>query len=157
LLDIDADPSLSAYLGTTSPTNTKTLKCPSDSFHFNGASFQNNGFKDQPWTDFSSYAFNGENTRTNPIKHRPYPGIAGKRLSDTANPAKTLLMLEAAARTPYSWHNPRLRNRDYRHNNSRNTVGYLDGHVEYVRMYWKGLGSEAWQYNPPLEYAYRWD
>jgi hypothetical protein len=158
LIDVDAEPAFSAYVGSmASPTNNRTFHCPSDRFFFDGAAFQTNGFKDQIWTGFSSYAFNGENTRINPVKRRPFPGIAGERLSDIANPAKTLLMLEAAARAPYSWHNPRRRRSDYRQNNSRNALGYVDGHADYLKIFWKGPSSEAWQYNPPPEYRYRWD
>jgi hypothetical protein len=40
-------------------------------------------------------------------------------------------------------------------------VSFVDGHINYIRMYldtknvYAGHG-EAWHYNPPAEYDYKW-
>jgi hypothetical protein len=134
------------------------FKCPSDQFFFDGIKFQKSGFKDQFWTDHASYAFNGDNIRgTNNVTGAEIPGIAGKQLAHLRSPAKTLLIVEAAAMSPYSWHNPHSYKDDFRQNGSRNALGFVDGHVDYLKMFWQGKPSNASDYNPPPGYSYQWN
>lgn len=143
------------YKGKPSPSE-KLFACPSDSFYYSAGrgsgQFHNSGLCQQSFTDFTSYAFNGWNrSGTN------FPGMAGITLTSVQNPAATLLILEAAAMTPFSWHKPQKISGDYRMLNSMNMVSYVDGHVNYVKMYFdQSSPSEAWQRNPPAGYAYRW-
>jgi prepilin-type processing-associated H-X9-DG protein len=69
---------------------------------------------------------------------------------------------ELPAFTPYSWHQPK---RPFNHenstfNNSMNTVSFVDGHVAYIKMYWKGSLRPgpflAMDYDPPAGYDYQW-
>jgi hypothetical protein len=79
------------------------------------------------------------------------------RLTAVRDPAKTLLISEAAATEPFSWHKPQKKPNDYRLLNSMNMVSYVDGHVNYIRMYFPtNSGAEAWQQNPPAGYDYQW-
>jgi prepilin-type N-terminal cleavage/methylation domain-containing protein len=151
--------SYAGYHGQPSPSE-KLFACPSDTFYYTfGTSapeyYTNSGLCEQSFTDFASYAFNGGNRRaTN------FPGIAGMRLTSIRTPAKTLLILEAAAAIPFSWHKPQKAGGDYRFPNSMNTVSYVDGHADYIRMYFDTntyfMHLEAWNYNPPAGYDYQW-
>lgn len=144
--------------GKPSPSE-KLFACPSDTFYYSwgggSGQYHNSGLCAESFTDFTSYAFNGGNRNgTNA------PGLAGKRLSSVKSPARTLLILEAAAMTPFSWHKPQNAHGDYRFPNSMNMVSYVDGHVNYVRMYFDtnsyAFHSEAWNYDPPAGYDYQW-
>lgn len=143
------------YKGVASPSE-KLFACPSDTFFWSrgdgSGSYNGSGFCAQPFTDFTSYAFNGGNRNgTN------FPGIAGVRLAAVRVPAKTLLIFEAAALTPFSWHEPQKTPGDYRVLNSVNAVSFVDGHARYVKMYFDTNGAgEAWQQNPPAGYDYQW-
>jgi len=150
--------SYAGYQGKPSPSE-KLFACPADTFYytFGGGTgkYHNLGWCEEPFTDFTSYAFNGGNRRgTN------YPGIAGMRLTSVRSPSKTLLILEAAAMTPFSWHKPQKASGDYRFPNSMNMVSYVDGHVNYIKMCFDtnayALHAEAWQYDPPVGYDYKW-
>jgi len=38
-------------------------------------------------------------------------------------------------------------------------VGFIDGHVSFIKMFWnaaKTNGIEAWHYDPPTGYDYKW-
>jgi len=82
------------------------------------------------------------------------------RLTSVRSPSKTLLILEAAAMTPFSWHKPQKASGDYRFPNSMNMVSYVDGHVNYIKMCFDAnayaLHAEAWHYDPPVGYDYQW-
>jgi hypothetical protein len=147
--------SYAGYKGPPSPSE-RLFACPSDTFYWsrgNGTgSYHNSGLCAQRFTDFTSYAFNsGNRNSTN------YPGIAGVRLTAVRHPARTILICEAAAMEPFSWHKPQKDPNDYRLFNSMNMVSYVDGHASYIRMYFEtNTESEAWQYNPPANYDYQW-
>jgi hypothetical protein len=103
-------------------------------------------------TNFTSYLFNGGNTKTNP----PLPGIAGARLGSLQNPAKTVLLVEGSGFEGFSWHKP---HKELQFRDSLNEVGYVDGHVDFVRIFWNGslgvYGTPCF-YDPPQGYAYSW-
>lgn len=143
------------YNGKSS-VSEKLFACPSDTFYYSWGGgpgqFHNTGFCRQSFTDFTSYGFNGGNRRST-----NYPGIAGRRLTSVHHPARTVLIVEAAAMTPFSWHKPQKAAGDYRFPDSMNMVSYVDGHVEFVKMYIDNSSSaEAWQHDPPAGYDYQW-
>ena len=147
-----------SYTGKPSPSE-KLFACPADTFYYTwgGGSgrYHNPGLCHESFTDFTSYAFNGGNRDgTNA------PGIDGKSLTSIKAPSRTLLILEAAAMTPFSWHKPQKANGNYRFPDSMNMVSYVDGHVNYIKIYWDtniATGhSEAWHYDPPAGYDYQW-
>jgi hypothetical protein len=40
-------------------------------------------------------------------------------------------------------------------------VSFVDGHASYIKMFWdaanaSGTHLEAWQYDPPYGYGYKW-
>ena len=40
---------------------------------------------------------------------------------------------------------------------ARNVVAFVDGHVSYIKIYFDpSKQQEAWQYDPPSKYDYRW-
>jgi len=150
--------SYASYTGKPSPSE-KLFTCPADTFYytFGGGTgqYHNLGLCQETFTDFTSYAFNGGNRNgTNA------PGIAGKSLTSIKNPSRTLLIFEAAAMVPFSWHKPQKANGDYRFPDSMNMVSYVDGHVSYIKIYWDSntapFHGEAWNYNPPDGYDYQW-
>ena len=84
-------------------------------------------------------------------------GIAGMRLESIAHPARTVLIAEAPAYAPYSWHQPKkpFSDQNSKFNDSKNVVGFVDGHVSYLKMFYDG-DHFAWASNPPTKYEYQW-
>ena len=42
-------------------------------------------------------------------------------------------------------------------NDAKNMVGFADGHVSYVNIYWKAdLVTRTFNYDPPAGYDYKW-
>jgi prepilin-type N-terminal cleavage/methylation domain-containing protein len=142
-----------SYLGRSglaSPSD-KLFACPADKFFYSASGYHSSGLRETPRTGYSSYIFNAGNL----IGTNGYPGISGKSLAAVKEPSRTVLVCEAAAFTPFSWHEPGKPGLDYRFKDSRNLLSFVDGHVRYVKMYWSGVG-EAWQYDPPPGYDYQW-
>jgi prepilin-type N-terminal cleavage/methylation domain-containing protein/prepilin-type processing-associated H-X9-DG protein len=145
--------------GAPSPQD-KLFACPADTFHYdfvtNFGAYLPNGLHEQA-PDFLSYAFNGGNARTNSNA----PGIAGRTLASIKNPIKTVLVMEAPALIPYSWHNPKrpFAPENAIFNNAQNMVSFVDGHVSYIKICWGGNnppGSLALHHDPPAGYEYKW-
>src|SRR5262249_51532177 len=84
-------------------------------------------------------------------------GIAGMRLESIAHPARTVLIAETPAYAPYSWHQPKkpFSDQNSKFNDSKNVVGFVDGHVSYLKMHYDGTNF-AWASNPPPNYNYQW-
>ena len=154
------------YVGqnTASSPEDKLFACPADTYHydFNAASPTAYAYIGQPvhrraWSDYSSYAFNGGNTRTNTETGAPFPGIAGRKLSSIREPLKTILLAEMPAYYCYSWHAPQNPKVPHYFRDALNMVAFVDGHVSYIKIYYdpKQL-HEAWQYDPPTGYDYKW-
>jgi hypothetical protein len=142
------------------PAGHALFACPADRFYYPDYSSPrvSQGHHQQAKHDFSSYAFNAGNYNTN------FPGIAGLRLGAVKDPVRTVLLAEAPALWPYSWHRP-SRDFDYindsHFNNARDLLGFVDGHVSFTKMYLDtknvSIGhEEAWHYDPPPGYDYRW-
>lgn len=142
-----------------SPANG-IFACPADTFFYNLAeNFQYvpHGLHTEAVSDFSSYAFNGGNARTNSNA----PGIAGRTISSIKEPSKTVLVAEASAFTPWSWHEPKTTAAGAApmFNDAKNIVGFVDGHVSYIKMFWPGNnppGTLALHRDPPASYNYKW-
>ena len=144
----------------TSSERDQVFACPADTFHnpdYSSARVSQPHHQ-QPKYDYSSYAFNSGNYNTN------FPGIAGVKLSSIKEPVKTVLVAEAPALWPYSWHHP-SREADSinasHFNNARDMVSFVDGHVSYIKMYLDTTSvrvghEEAWHYDPPAGYEYKW-
>jgi prepilin-type N-terminal cleavage/methylation domain-containing protein/prepilin-type processing-associated H-X9-DG protein len=156
-----------SYLGMKGPPSPqdKLFACPADTFRYttrNGVVvFSPTGRHESSNANFSSYVFNGINKETtNASGNGSSLGIAGQKLSAIRHPAKTVLVTEHSSFYPYSWHKPKkpISNPDScPFSNSKNMVGFVDGHVGYIQMYWNGqAGSLAMSYNPPAEYDYQW-
>lgn len=146
--------------GASSPRD-KLFACPADVFYYDvasgGFSFLNQPAHDQAWSDFSSYGFNGGNARTNSNA----PGIAGRSVSSIKNPSRTVLVAEISAFAPWSWHQSKkpLAAVNAVFNDAKNMVGFVDGHVSYVKIHWAGNnppGSLALHHDPPAGYDYQW-
>src|SRR5262249_47435627 len=82
------------------------------------------------------------------------------------NPSPTILqvsgpMAEIAALAPYSWHDPSshgVAQYDKRwpmYKDSKNVVSFVDGHVDYIKMYYEHPVA-ACLTNPPASYDYQW-
>lgn len=141
------------YLGRAGgrTPSDKLFKCPADTFNYSFSGYHSIGECQKPETGYSSYIYNAGNT----VGTNGYPGIYGKNLTAVKEPAKTVLVGEMAAFGPWSWHNPQKSSTQYCFNGSKDVLSFVDGHVQYVRMYWSGSG-EAWQYDPPGNYDYKW-
>jgi len=168
------------YVGLkgASSAQDRLFACPADVFYY-GYMFGKRpghtsweGYVPESWcaqsnSDYSSYVFNAGNL-FNPTNSAFRPGIAGMSLSSIMHPSRTVLVAEAPALIPFSWHQPKrplyIISTTYCpnmfFNNAMNMVGFVDGHVSYMRIYWKTLSappfSPACAYDPPAEYDYQW-
>jgi prepilin-type N-terminal cleavage/methylation domain-containing protein len=167
--------------GSSSPQD-KIFSCPADLF-FPSYLLTNNptpsppynvhqSLYDQLFSDYSSYSFNGGDSvlRTDSIRGDIYTwlGLKNRKLSSIKNPSRTVLVSEASAHLPWSWHDARRSGqnaaplRGLIYNDARNMAGFVDGHVAYVKIYWNstpfpsGAYSCADCYDPPAGYEYQW-
>ena len=155
--------------GASSPQDT-LFACPADLFYPNWVFSTNpsppwhyvqKSVHDEPFLDYSSYVFNGGDnvTRTNKNKTHTIsrPGLTGVKLSAVKHPSRTALISEGSAPCPWSWHEP---SRQLQFNNAKNVVSFVDGRVNYLKIYWdstfNGGRSEAFMYDPPADYEYQW-
>jgi prepilin-type N-terminal cleavage/methylation domain-containing protein len=154
----------------------KLFACPSDTFCYHlqpeDSHYLPKPRHEQAAAYFSSYSFNGGNQFANTFTNTgfgPLPGIGGRTLASIRRPTRTALVLEAPAAFPYSWHEPKqplpVGNDLPLFNNAKDVVGFVDGHVSYIRMYWNTnmvaqgstfLVSLAFEYDPPPGYEYQW-
>ena len=161
-----------SYLGMHQPDSPqdRVFACPADTFYFNESTLAwvAQGHHEQVIYYYSSYAFNGLNLLTN-YPNVAYngllPGIGGQKLTAVKNPAKTLLVLEAAGLMPYAWHSakPQLRGGVPMYCDSPNLASFADGHAGLTKIYWNsdvrypnGGLSVAVYYDPPAGYDYQW-
>ena len=155
--------------GASSPRD-KLFQCPADTFYptwYDTNStwpyhFVQKSVHDEPLFDYSSYVFNGgDNTPRKFGRMTPtYPGLSGVKLTAVKHPSRTVLVAEVSAFAPFSWHDPSshgIANVDGTlYNDSKNVLSFVDGHVSYLKMYWKpGQGVSGW-YDPPAGYDYQW-
>jgi prepilin-type N-terminal cleavage/methylation domain-containing protein len=143
----------------------RVFACPSDTFFYdmrkNGQGYVPHPMHEQADHAFTSYAYNAGMFSTPPTTNSPgttnYYGIAGRRLETVRNPARTVLIAEVPAFSPYSWHQPKrpLIKDNATFNDARNMVCFIDGHSSYLKIYFNGK-KIAWDYDPPAGYDYQW-
>ncbi len=151
--------------GASSPQD-KVFACPADTFFYD-MSRNGRGYVPQPMHEqsdhaFTSYAFNAGQFSSPSRTNAAYTvtnnyGIAGQRLEAVLHPARTVLLAEVPAFSPYSWHQPK---RPFSKGNAlfadaKDMICFVDGHISYVKMYFDGK-KIAWAYNPPAGYDYQW-
>jgi hypothetical protein len=130
-----------SYLGLTGPASPaeKIFACPSDPT-----------IRTQATHAFTSYTFNGYETGPESL-----PRITGQRLAAVQNPSRGVLVGEYPAYFGGSWH-PTVMNDAYP--DAKNTLGFVDGHSAFTRIYWNGVAdSDPCNYEPPAGYDYSWD
>jgi prepilin-type N-terminal cleavage/methylation domain-containing protein/prepilin-type processing-associated H-X9-DG protein len=144
------------------PPEWTILLCPTDRFAlgterpWERASWMIPGW----WKDMPTYRFNGGNSESadyggpsSPAGSRP--GIAGKRLGAILEPARTVLLAENTAfGGSSSLHDPPKARGEY--NNMRNMVGFVDGHVSYIKIYHNNSPEPSCAYDPIPGYDYKW-
>jgi prepilin-type N-terminal cleavage/methylation domain-containing protein len=152
---------MKSYLGMTGAPSerAKLFACPADIFYYNYNDYVPQSLHLQSRFDYTSYAFNGGNFRLGKRLVNVGQGIAGMKLSSLKEAAKTLLVVEVAALAPWSWHQPGGASGHY--NNAQDLVSFVDSHVSFTKMYWDATRivpghAEAWQYDPPTDYDYKW-
>jgi type II secretory pathway pseudopilin PulG len=163
------------YVGVTgrsSPEDT-IFSCPADTFSYDTRSTGRGAYvarsrHDEAFANYSSYSFNGYNLlTTNDVSRMSHPGIGGQTLASVKKPSRTVLVAEAPAFIPWSWHDPKRprRGQPPMFINAQDLVSFVDGHVAYTKMYWNsnivsypaGRGyTMAVFYDPPLGYDYQW-
>jgi type II secretory pathway pseudopilin PulG len=138
------------YLGLTgaSSANDTVFACPDDRGYAEGLE------KTQPFCrsrrfNFTSYVFNG-------VDLPGIPNIAEWDVTAIREPEKTLLVMEWTAHAPLSWHRSRTGRADTPfYNDAESVVGFVDGRVAFIPIYYDGLNA-AFTRNPIPGYAYKY-
>jgi len=128
-----------SYLGLAGPPSPteKVFICSSDQI-----------LSTQIGHAFTSYTFNGYE-----VKPGDLPRITGKKLDAIKKPTKAVLVGEWTAFFGGSWHP--VVNQDYP--DAKNVLGFVDGHVNFVEIYWDGVAdSDPCNYEPPAGFDYNW-
>jgi len=161
---------MKSYVGLIGPSSPsdKLFACPSDTFYFdfffktNHPFYSRKSFHDQAVSDYSSYFSNAGalTAATNA------PGLKGRMTGSVKNPSTSILVAEMPAFFPYSWHEPKRISNErsgwLTFNDAKNMISFVDGHVEYVKMYWYSARAStggftfAMNYDPPEGYNYQW-
>ena len=166
---------MKSYVGLkgASSSRDKLFACPADEFFPSFLAtnaippwrWVRQSLHQQPILDYSSYAFNGGDNKTRISEAGPWtpPGLTGRKLSSIRNPARTILVTEASALIPWSWHDPVfVRGEVLPYNDAKDVVSFVDGHVSYIRIHWdstrlaNGGISFAFASDPPSSYDYQW-
>jgi prepilin-type N-terminal cleavage/methylation domain-containing protein len=163
---------MKSYVGlkSSSSPQDRIFACPADTFFYEMIR-GSNGFYNQ-WSnvargqheqaryDYSSYWFNGFNVHTNDNpQSASWLGISGRKIASIKDPARTVLVAEAAAFIPYSWHEPRRPiSFPPMFLDAKDMVGFVDGHVSYIKMYYEEVPGNLFSvfYDPPAGYDYKW-
>jgi prepilin-type processing-associated H-X9-DG protein len=162
---------MKSYVGlnNASSPRDKLFACPADVFNIGAVLddqahlFQNvkKSCHDLSSFDYSSYVFNGGDNVIRHFEGKSFtiPGLTGVKLGSVRHPDRTVLLAEVAATVPYSWHDPLSHGAGIPpgtiYNDSKNMVSFVDGHVSYIKMYYK-YPVCACLTNPPAGYAYQW-
>jgi hypothetical protein len=134
------------YVGLKGPSSPrdKVFACPRDRGYED-----NEPFYRSAKSDFQSYSFNGVNIPG-------VPNLAGRTVSSVRNPAQTLLTMEWTAHAPLSWHDSKTGQKNHPfYNDALSMVGYVDGGVKYVRIYYDGV-NPAFTRDPIPGYDYKY-
>ncbi len=163
-------------LGKRPSPEDKIFACPADTFSYNvinaslNVSYNPMPFHENTNALYTSYCFNGGLTNLFSI-YTNYSGLADKRFSAIREPSRTVLDCEIPALFPFSWHERgkssafgavMFNNGAVLFDDAKNVVGFADGHVSYIKIFWNPTPVEpgAWalaiQYDPPAGYDYKW-
>lgn len=137
------------YAGVTglSSPKDKVFACPDDRGYDDPE--RPTPFWRSPKHDFTSYVFNGVNLPG-------IPNIAGWDVSKVQDPARTLLVMEWTAHAPLSWHQSKTgRANTPFYNNAESMVGFVDGRVEFIKIYYDGF-NPAYTRDPIGGYDYKY-
>ena len=141
----------------------KLFACPVDTFGYAGMTYWAGSYHDLAVTYYQSYAYNGLGGTTNSLgimlpDQTTFPGLFGRKLGAIGGPSKTILVAEISALWPWSWHGPQLLPAgDFGVNNAKSVVGFADGHVSYIPIYWNtNYNLQTCLYDPPAGYDYKW-
>jgi prepilin-type N-terminal cleavage/methylation domain-containing protein len=154
----DYKTTIASYLGGNS---NAVFICAADDFDFSGpigswlsGNVSGKSFSNQAWTDFSSYWFNGGvrniSNLTNDL------GMAQKPFASVRAPDKTELVGEISGAIGLSSHD---RRQPLQFPDARNVMSFVDGHADFIRIYWNGVQGFAGfpsLYEPPAGYEYKW-
>jgi prepilin-type processing-associated H-X9-DG protein len=129
--------------GLSSPAD-KVFACPDDRGYED-----RKPFRSLAKFDYGSYVFNGVNLPG-------VPNIAGRAAGAIKDPKKTLLVMEWTAHAPLSWHGSRTGKKNHPfYNDAESVVGFVDGHVEYIPVYFDGVNA-AYTRDPIPGYSYKY-
>ncbi len=155
-----------SYVGLHGPSSSqdKLFACPADTFFYDWPrlTFRARGMHAQLESDYSSYQFSGGNGCTNSpppfLQETCFPGVFGCKETAIKDPGRTILALEASAVFPWSWHqSKKLPAGKCGVEDARNMIGFVDGHVRYIKMFWDpAFHLTTACYDPPGAYDYRW-
>ena len=134
------------YMGLRKPSSPgdEEFGCPSDRGYEEGKPFRLSAK-----FNYTSYCYNGVTLPgiTN------IPNVAGRTPGSIKEPNRTLLVMEWAAHAPLSWHKSRTgrRNEPF-YSDAESVVGFVDGHVDLVPIYYDGMNA-AYTRDPIPGYA----
>jgi prepilin-type N-terminal cleavage/methylation domain-containing protein len=149
--------------GASSPQD-KLFACPADAFYYDFPSltYEAQSLHDQFDSDYSSYGFDGGNGYTNDpppafLNETSWPGVFGRKQASIKDPVKTVLLTEISAFFPWSWHQPqKLLSAKFGVSDAKNMVSFVDGHVNYIKIYWNSnYNLTSCCYDPPSGYDYK--
>lgn len=149
--------------GAPSPQDM-VFDCPDDTFYYGEDDYTYySGSYFSAINLYTSYGFNGQGGASTPPYTIPdetnIPGLFGWKLTAIREPGKSLLVTEAAAVWPWSWHEFHSVPSSQRGiDNSKNEVSFADGHVNYIQMYFDDdfFNLACCRYDPPDSYNYKW-
>ena len=151
--------------GAPSPQDT-LFACPADTFHYDFPvpNCIDRSLHDEPISDYSSYGFiAGGDSQAKPkppgfLNEDSYGGVGGLKIASIKDPAKTVLLMELSAGFPWSWHHPQsVPAGQFGFKDAKNVIGFVDGHVNYVKMYRDpSINLPSCNYEPPPGYEYKW-
>ncbi|HTR40866.1 MAG TPA: prepilin-type N-terminal cleavage/methylation domain-containing protein [Pseudomonadales bacterium] len=156
-------PLVMRYAGLSGPPSPgdKVFDCPADEYWYAKDVLMDGSFFLSSNGLYTSYGYNGLGGTSDPPPTLPdqttSPGLFGWKLSAVHDQAKTVLIADFSAARPFSWHEHQmLPDGDAGINNAKNMVGFVDGHVTYIPIYWDDSGLPACYYDPPPGYGYKW-
>ena len=138
------------YLGLSGPSSPqdKVFGCPDDRGYGDGAE-RSQPFRLSKKHLYTSYVFNG-------VDLPGMPNLAGREVASIKNPATTLLTMEWTAHAPLSWHHSRTGRANMPfYNDAESVVGFVDGHVAFLPIYFDGC-NPAYTRDPIPGYAYKY-
>lgn len=164
------------YVGLkgASSVRDRLFACPADCFYYDYTLGSHPGSLSgyvpervcaQSFSDYSSYFCNAGNLNVFRTHGTNFvaPGIAGQALSSVKHPARTVLIAEVPAFVSFSWHQPKRpisSPKSARYNNAMNMVSFVDGHANYIKIYWDAAAAKprmvSSAYDPPDGYNYQW-